>query len=181
MAQRHANDFFTPMQDASLYQWISMEQPLSLERLRQHWRSIANPMSPDGQFAWPTWAVRRKNDGAYIGRVDAAIDATLEAVNIGYYFFPPFWGQGYATEAVVAATQHLVDHGVHRLVATVTVGNAASARVLHKAGYAFSRTLENHDTIRGVLCDDWEYVKTAGRAFSVEDRGSGAASSRSFP
>lgn len=107
------------------------------------------------------WAVRRKRDGAYLGSVDAEINPTLEAVNIGYYFFSEHWGQGYATEATTAATEHLMARGVHRLVATVTRGNTASARVLQKAGYQFTRILEGNDTIRGVVMDDEEYVKTA--------------------
>ena len=161
MVPSHANEFFALMQETPLYEWISMKRPQSLESLRHAWSSIADPMSPDDQFCWPTWAVRRKDDGSYIGRVDAEIDGAIEAVNFGYYFFHPFCGQGYATEAVVAATQHLSDHGVRCLVATVTVGNAASARVLEKAGYEFKRILVGNDTIRGVVVDDWEYVKAA--------------------
>ena len=51
--------------------------------------------------------------------------------------------------------------GVHRLVATVTMGNTASARVLQKAGYEFNRVLVGNDTIRGIAIDDEEYVKLA--------------------
>jgi RimJ/RimL family protein N-acetyltransferase len=159
MVPSHASEFFALMQETPLYEWISMKRPQSLESLRHAWSNIADPVSPDDQFCWPTWAVRRLDDGSYIGRVDAEIEGTMEAVNIGYCFFHPFCGKGYATEAVVAATQHLMDHGVHRLVATVTVGNAASARVLEKARYEFKRILVGNDTIRGVVVDDWEYVK----------------------
>ena len=159
MVQSHADAFFGQMQEAPLYEWISMDKPQSLESLRERWKNIANPLSPDGHFAWPTWAVRRTEDGWYIGRVDAEIDGSLEAVNFGYYFFHPFCGQGYATEAVIAASQHLIDQGVQPLVATVTVGNVASARVLQKAGYVLQRTLVGNDIIRGVVMDDWEYVK----------------------
>ncbi len=159
MAQRHADTFFPRMQEVSLYEWISMEPPASLESLRHDWRNIADPMSPDGQFCWPTWAVRRKDDGAYVGRVDAEVNSALEALNFGYYFFQPFCGNGYATEAVLATTQHLMDHGVSRLVATVTVGNFASAYVLQKAGFELQRILPSNDTIRGIAVDDWEYVK----------------------
>ena len=161
MGERHAEAFFAPLQEEPLYQWISMNKPPSLEWLRARWRGIENRMAPDGQCAWPTWAVRRKSDGMYIGRIDAEVSNTLEAVNFGYYFFHQHWGQGYATEAVAAATQHLMAQGVHRLVATVTMGNTASARVLQKAGYEFNRVLVGNDTIRGIAIDDEEYVKLA--------------------
>lgn len=160
MGERHADFFFGPLQEEPLYQWISMDKPASVQGLRTHWRKIESRLSPDGQMAWATWAVRRDSDGVYLGRVDAEINDALEAVNLGYYFFHPYWGQGYATEAVTAATRHLIAQGVHRLVATVTVGNAASARVLQKAGYEFTRVLAGNDTLRGVVVDDEEYVRS---------------------
>ncbi len=161
MGERHAEAFFEPLHDDAIYQWISMDKPISLEKLRgQLGRSEAR-VAPDGQTAWPTWALRRKSDGVYIGRVDAEITLAFEASNVGYFLFPPHWGQGYATEAVQAATQHLIGQGVHRLVATVTAGNAASERVLQKAGYGFNQVLVGNDIIRGIPIDDREYVLVA--------------------
>lgn len=63
-----------------------MNKPASVESLRQNWERIESRCSPDGQFAWPTWAVRRKADGLYVGEVDTEINAALEAINFGYYF-----------------------------------------------------------------------------------------------
>lgn len=160
MGARHADAFFAPMQDDALYQWISMNKPPSLEWLRARWQRNESRMSPDGQSAWLAWAVRRKSDGAYLGCVDADVNDSLEAINFGYFFLPAHWGQGYASEAVAAATQHLIHHGVHRLMATVTTGNTASTRVLQKAGYVFNRILPGNDVIRGIAMDDEEYVKT---------------------
>lgn len=162
MGERHADAFFELLQDDALYQWISMEKPVSAESLRARWRGIETRMAPDGKTAWATWAVRCKADGDYVGRVDAEIDDALEALNFGYYFFPRYWGQGIASKAVIAATDHLIVRGVRRLVATVTVGNAASVRVLQKAGFRFVRVLPGHDTLRGVSVDDEEYVRIAG-------------------
>jgi ribosomal-protein-alanine N-acetyltransferase len=161
MSERHADSFFGPLHDDALYQWISMEKPSSVAWLRDHWRGIECRLAPDQQTAWPTWAVRRKLDATYLGRVDAEITLDMEASNLGYYFFSPYWGKGYATEAVRAVTLHLLSEGVHRLVATVTVGNTASERVLQKAGYAFNRMLVGNDTIRGEPMDDREYVRAA--------------------
>jgi RimJ/RimL family protein N-acetyltransferase len=158
---RHAEVFFSSLQDDAIYQWISMEKPTGMEPLREHWRSIGTRMSPDHQYAWATWAVRRRADGEYLGRVDAEITDDFEVTNLGYYVFSPHWGHGYATEAVTAATQSLLARGARRLVATVTVGNKASARVLEKAGFSFARVLPGNDTIRGVKFDDDEYVRSA--------------------
>jgi RimJ/RimL family protein N-acetyltransferase len=158
MGERHAEPFFAPLQDDALYRWISVAKPPDLDGLRQQWRRTECRLSPDGQTAWATWALHRKADGLYLGRVDAEITQALEASNVGYYIFLEHWGQGYATESVQAVTRHLISQGVHRLVATVTVGNTASERVLQKAGYAFTRVLVGNDIIRGEPMDDREYV-----------------------
>ncbi|MBC7918653.1 MAG: GNAT family N-acetyltransferase [Rhodoferax sp.] len=91
--------------------------------------------------------------------MDADVNDNMEAVNFGYFLFPSTWNQGYGSEVVAAASQQLIERGVHRLVATVTTGNLASARVLQKAGYVFNRLLPDHDIVRGIAVDDEEYVK----------------------
>lgn len=164
LGERHAPAFFERLlTDEALYRWISMERPSSLEALRAHWRRIErnDRISPDHCHAWPAWALRCKADGQYLGRVDAEITPALEAINFGYYLFSTHWGQGYASEAALAATQALVQRGVRRLVATVTVGNHASTRVLQKAGFVFSRVLPGNDCVGGLVVDDEEYVRTA--------------------
>jgi RimJ/RimL family protein N-acetyltransferase len=81
--------------------------------------------------------------------------------NFGYYLFPTFWGQGLATEAARSAAGHLLQQGIRKLVATVTVGNHASVRVLDNAGFLFNRILPDNDCLRGVLVDDVQYIRTA--------------------
>lgn len=57
-------------------------------------------------------------------------------VEIGYGFLPEFWGRGYATEAVRAMTQWASQQpGVKQIEAETEPGNAASQRVLEKAGF----------------------------------------------
>ncbi len=157
----HADAAFGPMQDDAIYKWISMNKPRTVESLRANWKRLESRLSTEGADAWPVWAVIRCSDGALVGEVDAVVDDKLVCTNLGYYFFPDFWDQGYATEAVRAIADHLVQHGIHRLVATVTVGNHASAQVLKKAGFVFNAILPDNDTLRGVPVDDEEYVRTA--------------------
>ena len=155
----HADMAFTALQDDAIYQWISMDKPTSLDWLRDHWRGLETRISPNASEAWPTWAVISRDHGKMLGRVDAAINGDKICTNFGYYLFPEFWGQGFGTEAVKAAADHLLRQNVHHLVATVTVGNHASAQVLKKAGFTFTRILPDNDTIRGALFDDEEYVR----------------------
>ena len=159
LSHSHADAAFGPLQNDALYAWISMNKPRSVESLREDWRRLGTRMSPDGTRAWPNWAVLCRASGALVGEVDADVNADHVAVNFGYYFFEDYWGQGFATEAVQAAADHLLAHGVQRLVGTVTVGNIASARVLEKAQFTFSRIIPDNDSVRGVLVDDAEYIR----------------------
>lgn len=145
----------------AIYQWIALDKPPNLQWLRERWTRVESRMSTDGTEAWPVWAVTTRTDGALVGQVDAVVDADRVCTNLGYYLFPNFWGRGFATEAVQAATNHLLRQGIHRLVATVTVGNQASAQVLKKASFSFNRIIPDNDTLRGVLFDDEEYIRTA--------------------
>jgi RimJ/RimL family protein N-acetyltransferase len=164
----HAAAMFIPLQDDAIYRWISATPPSSLEALRERWTRNESRVSPDGTEAWLAWAVQRTSDGVHIGKLDVCLDATSTVTNLGYILFPAFWGQGLATEAVVAVVEHLIGLGVTRLVATVTVGNEASARVLTRAGFTFTRVIPQNDTIRGVLHDDEEYVRMARPAVGAQ-------------
>lgn len=159
MEHRHAEAMFLPLQNAAIYQWISMEPPASLDQLRDRARRIASRMSPDKLEAWPNWAVIEKDSGAVMGEINASVDLQSICTGFGYYFFPAYWGKGFATEAVIAGTEHLASCGIGKLTATVTVGNVASERVLEKAGFRRARLLPGNDILRGVPVDDWEFVR----------------------
>jgi len=62
-----------------------------------------------------------------------------EAPEIGYWLGVPFWGQGYATEAVRAVIDHAFgDLGYDVLVGGARVSNPASRRVLEKCGFQWT-------------------------------------------
>jgi RimJ/RimL family protein N-acetyltransferase len=95
-------------------------------------------------------------------------------VEIGYWVGEPFWGRGYATEAVQAVIDHaFAARGLPRLNGRCRVGNMASRRVLEKCGFQYqgagmvpSRALRS-----AVPTDDfclerfvWESLKRWGRS-----------------
>jgi [ribosomal protein S5]-alanine N-acetyltransferase len=61
-------------------------------------------------------------------------------VEVGYYLGRRAWGRGLGTELARAAVAHgFADLGLERIVAVVRPENAASQRVLGKAGLRFER------------------------------------------
>jgi ribosomal-protein-alanine N-acetyltransferase len=155
LAGGHAAHLWGPLQDPALYEWIGSSPPPDVETLRARWSQL-------GAVAGGTslgWAARRSSDSAWIGKLDATIDHAGVATNVGYLFFRPYWGRGYASEAVVAVADHLRGLGIGPLLATVTVGNDASCRVLEKAGFRRTGRLPGNDVLRGRAVDDWRYER----------------------
>jgi [ribosomal protein S5]-alanine N-acetyltransferase len=156
---RHAAPLFDGLRDPAVYEWISLQPSPDLAHLQARWARVAQRPLTGVDVLDFGWAVQRIADGAWIGKMDAEVTAQGVATNFGYAFVPAYWGQGYATEAVSALSEHLRRHGVIEQHATVTVGNEASCKVLERAGFMRERVLAGNDTLRGVLVDDFEYVR----------------------
>lgn len=59
------------------------------------------------------------------------------ALEIGYQVFPPFRGQGYATEAAVALMGWAAaEHDIRRFIASVSPTNEPSLAIVKKLGFA---------------------------------------------
>jgi ribosomal-protein-alanine N-acetyltransferase len=85
------------------------------------------------------WAMELRETGEIIGC--CGFTKSEESFEIAYHLRPCFWGRGYASEAVRAASDHAVQAlGAQRVVGIVSSGNPASRRVLEKAGYALEST-----------------------------------------
>jgi RimJ/RimL family protein N-acetyltransferase len=91
-----------------------------------------------------TYLVMRRSDGAVVG--DCGFHQVPDAdgvVELGYGMADSARDRGYATEAIEALIGFaLLQHGVRRVEAETTAGNAASRRVLEKAGL---KLLREHD------------------------------------
>ncbi|HWT04571.1 MAG TPA: GNAT family N-acetyltransferase [Xanthomonadales bacterium] len=82
------------------------------------------------------WAI--EVDGALTGGIGLTLGVMEHAGNvaIGYWIGKRFWGRGIAVDALRALTAHtLATLRPRRLWANVMAANAASGRVLEKAGY----------------------------------------------
>ncbi len=76
-------------------------------------------------------------DGGAIGI--CSIELREGEAEIGYWLGVPFWGRGYATEAVRALIDHAFGElGHEALVSGARVSNPASRRVLEKCGFQWT-------------------------------------------
>jgi len=94
------------------------------------WIAAANK-NPDEQHYVITLA-----NGALIGACGLE---TRDGPSIGYWLGQPYWGKGYATEALHALIDHAfgdLDH--EALQASARVTNPASRRVLEKCGFQWT-------------------------------------------
>jgi len=98
--------------------------------------------------------IERNTDGIVVGAVGLR-PGEGAAAEIGYWIGKPFWGQGYATEAVSAVVAHgFARMGLRAIDAAASADNAASIRVQEKAGLAFHRSELRHRPARGVAGAD---------------------------
>lgn len=71
-----------------------------------------------------------------VTRADDVIGCCTIQNELGYWLGQPFWGQGYAFEAAAALVKRYFESGQTDLRSGYMLGNAASARVLSKLGFA---------------------------------------------
>ena len=100
-------------------------------------------------------------DGAAVGSIGFLIGADVERVSaeMGYWLGEVFWGRGIATEALVAMTTYAIDtYALTRLYALPFASNAASCRVLEKAGYVLEARLRRSAIKNGAITDQLQYA-----------------------
>ena len=80
-------------------------------------------------------------DGKAVGMLND-VDISGGEVEVGYAVASQHWGRGYATEALKAAMESLFDRGFETVKAAAFEENAASFRVMEKAGMVKSGQTE---------------------------------------
>lgn len=122
-------------------------------------------MAPRGAFQPWVWAIEQ--DGTFLGWASLKLleneSGWANEADLGYRLKQSAWGKGYASEAARA----LVDHGfgvwkLDRICAETMAVNAASRRVMEKAGLRYVRTFHVafDDPIPGTEEGEVEYAVT---------------------
>lgn len=103
-----------------------------------------------------TFAFAITADGAVIGSIGAFRCGNIHyrTAELGYYIGRPYWGKGYATSAVEQLCKHIFGHtDIIRIFAEPFARNAASCRVLEKAGFRLEGTLRSNAVKNGKVLD----------------------------
>jgi len=131
-------------------QWASMTDPEVYRFLggapagrEETWRKILGSPGLWALLGYGYWAVERREDGAYLGQIGFADFKRDMAPNIegipemGWIIARHAQGQGYASEAVLAALAWADEAlGGGEMAAIISHENAASIRIAEKAGFS---------------------------------------------
>ena len=87
------------------------------------------------------WSCIHKESGRFIGFSGLKYLEDFDGeVDLGYRFFPEFWGRGLATESGLASISYGFDVlGLDRIIGLAVPENIGSIRVLQKCGMSFER------------------------------------------
>jgi RimJ/RimL family protein N-acetyltransferase len=130
------------LNEPSFIQNIGDRGVRSLEDAKRYLRE--GPMAMYDRYGFGLWHTALKSDGTPVGMCGLLQREHFKDPDVGYAFFPEYWGRGFAFEAAEATLRHgLAKFGMKRVIATVAVGNTGSIRVLEKLGMEFERLYED--------------------------------------
>lgn len=101
-------------------------------------------------------------DGKLIGSISAIRCANIHfrTAELGYYLGEPYWGKGFATEAVWQICDYIYRNtDIIRIFAEPFAYNTASCRVLEKAGFQLEGLLRSNAVKNGRILDMKMYAK----------------------
>ncbi len=113
----------------------------------ESWRRMLSSVGLWPMLGFGYWLVERKADGCYLGQVGFAdykrdVTPSIEgSPEMGWIFAQHSHGQGYATEAVLAALGWADEQLPHdEVTAIISPDNEASVRVAERAGFDLRQT-----------------------------------------
>jgi ribosomal-protein-alanine N-acetyltransferase len=104
-------------------------------------------------------------EGFAVGGIGFSLREDVERVSaeIGYWLGEAYWGRGITTVALAAVTAHAIQaHDLTRVYALPFEGNAASCRVLEKAGYVCEGRMRRSAIKVGRVVDQLLYAFVVG-------------------
>ncbi len=132
--ERDAASFAAYRSDPEVARYQGWDTPYPLELARE-FVSEMSQRQPGLPEKWYQVALELKAGGALIGDVAFQILEDGRQAEIAYTLARACWGQGYASEALARLLDYLFGElDLHRVHANIDPANAASARLLTRAG-----------------------------------------------
>lgn len=109
------------------------------------WRHLAMILGHWQLRGYGMFAVERKDDGAFLGRIGPHFPEGWPALEIGWLLGPEHQGRGYAIEAARASTKFAFEVlGAERVVSLIDPDNRSSLAVARRLGEHRDGTFDNH-------------------------------------
>lgn len=149
----------------------------SAREVAENTLSIPHPYPEGAAEAWiathdDDWEQRRlvhfgiESGGEIVGAMGLILKLDHDMAEVGYWIGVPYWGRGYAGEAVAAVIRYgFEEWELNRIFGAHFGRNGASGRVMARAGMKWEGVLRQHikkwDEYRdvvfyGILRDEWQ-------------------------
>jgi RimJ/RimL family protein N-acetyltransferase len=111
------------------------------------WRNMATLLGHWIIRGYGMWAVERKSDGAFIGRIGMNNPEGWPGIEVGWSIGKEYWGLGYATEAARAAMNYaFLTQDLERVISIIHIENLPSQAVARRLGESRG---PRHDVVFG--------------------------------
>ena len=121
------------------WDYVPVEDPATVDELVE---AQVAAMARDDAFYW---SMRRIGDPVFIGGCDVSdIDWRHRRAEVGFVLARPYWGHGYAQEAMHAVIDHVAGLGLKRLTARIHVGNSRCESLLLRLSFQEEGCLRGH-------------------------------------
>jgi ribosomal-protein-alanine N-acetyltransferase len=147
-----------------------------LPTLEDNQRDLIATLERQARGESAEWEIEHRGERRLIGRCGLMrFRPAHRSAELGYALARPWWGQGYMSEAVVAVVAYgFAWLALHRIEAICLADNAASIRVLEKAGFRHEGTARDayrqHDAYK-----DLQRYALLRREWTPQERRSTAA------
>jgi len=126
--------------DLEVSQALGYSKPLSRT---DAWRQVAIFLGTWQLRGYGMWAVEEKASGKLIGRVGYIHPEGWPGIELAWMLGRPFWGNGFATEAALAALEHgFSSFKFSHVISLINPDNRRSIRVAERLGAVREGTME---------------------------------------
>ncbi|MEV5914499.1 GNAT family N-acetyltransferase [Streptomyces chartreusis] len=153
VGQKDADTVYEAAQDPDIQRWTTIPSPY----LREHARSFTEELVPEGwqNGSMLTWGLFLPEGEDLVGMLGLTMRSMSEA-EVGFWGTKEHRGNGYVTEAVLAAARWaFVQLSIDRVEWRAEVGNRPSRAVAERAGFTLEGTLRSAIVQQGVRRDCW--------------------------